>query len=62
MSARIGDLLDDARTLDLLTVLELCFEHGVARRGHWKLFHKQVLNAPLRRGRKFKSRADISFP
>ena len=39
VGARFGDLLDDARPFDLLAVLELVLEHGVARRGHRYLFH-----------------------
>src|SRR5262245_49069816 len=40
MRARIRDLLDDARPLDLLAVLELVLEHGVARRRHRNLVHQ----------------------
>ena len=45
--ARIGDLLDDARPLDLLAMLELVFEHGIARRRHRNLVH-QSLKPPNR--------------
>src|SRR5438105_3880014 len=38
--ARIGDLLNDAGTLDLLAMLELVFEHGVALSRHRDLFHR----------------------
>src|SRR5690349_12778131 len=43
MRARIGDLLDDARPLDLLAMLELGFERGIAGRGHWNLVHRLYL-------------------
>src|ERR1043166_2157709 len=39
---RVGDLLDDAGALDLLAVLELLLEHGIARGRHWKLVHSSV--------------------
>jgi hypothetical protein len=42
--ARIGDLLDDARPLDLLAVLELVLEQGVARRSHRNLFNHSILH------------------
>ena len=40
MRARVGDLLDDARPLHLLAVLQLGFQRGVAGGGHRDLFHR----------------------
>src|SRR6185437_15748295 len=38
--ARVGDLLDDARPLDRLAVLELGLERRIAGRRHWNLVHR----------------------
>src|SRR5262245_51465822 len=37
--ARVGDLLNDAGALDLLAMLKLGFERGIAGGGHRNLFH-----------------------
>jgi hypothetical protein len=43
--ARIRDLLNDARTLDLLAVLEFILEHGIARRRHRNRIHSTCLTS-----------------
>jgi len=45
--ARVGDLLNDARPLDLLTVLELRFKGGIALRCHRNLVHLLFSNLRL---------------
>jgi hypothetical protein len=39
MRTRVGDLLNDAGPLDLLAMLELGLERGIAGGGHWYFFH-----------------------
>src|SRR5438067_5482893 len=39
MRARLGDVLDDARTLHRLALLQFDLERGVTDRGHRSLFH-----------------------
>jgi hypothetical protein len=39
MRARFRDMLDDARTLHRLALLQFTFEGGVPARGHRNLFH-----------------------
>ena len=40
--ARVGNLLNDAGALDLLAMLELGLERGIAGGGHWNLFHRLI--------------------
>jgi hypothetical protein len=47
MGARLRDLLDDARTFDLLAVLEIGLKHGMTRSGQGYLFN-HFLNPPER--------------
>jgi hypothetical protein len=42
VGTRIGDLLDDAGPLDLLAMLQLGLERGIARVGHGDLFHRSL--------------------
>ena len=60
VGARLRDLLDDARPLDLLAVLEFGLEHGVTRRGHRNFVnHFSVLRAA--RGTQIQTRAAVPF-
>src|ERR1044071_6197211 len=43
MGARFGNLLDDARALYGLAVLQLGLEHRMAGGGHRDLFHRLIL-------------------
>src|SRR5579859_1036017 len=40
VGARVGDLLNDARPLDLLALPQLGLQRGIARRGHRNLVHR----------------------
>ena len=63
MGARIRDLLDDARALDLLAVLEIVLKHGMTRRGHGYLFnHFSILLRTHSRREGHKSKSGPKFP
>src|SRR5262249_1267933 len=44
--ASVGDLLNDAGPLDLLAMLELGLERGIALGGHWYFFHRPISSWP----------------
>src|SRR5580692_12826355 len=47
VSTRVGNLLDNARALHLLAVLELGFERRIARRCHGDLIHRSQTSKTL---------------
>src|SRR3974390_2552550 len=48
MRARLRDMLDDARALHGLTLLQLVLQCGIAERGHWNLFHRLFCPSVMR--------------
>src|ERR1700733_6559084 len=51
MRARLGDMLDDARTLHRLALLQFDLEGGIAAGGHRNLFHHLMSSFNLMRTR-----------
>ena len=64
MGARLGDLLDDPRPLDLLPVLEILLQHDMTRFGHRYLFNHFSSSQGLvfkERGTQIQKRAEGSL-
>src|ERR1700730_918818 len=62
MRARLGDMLDDARTLHRLALLQFDLKGGIPAGGHRNLFHHRSLSFNIMRTNPALTNAETEYP